>query len=127
MRLLLDTNRYSDLARHVPEVEALVAAANEVFLSFITLAELHVGFRHGTRRKQNERELETFLSEYAVSVIYADAKTVDLFADLSLQLRRQGTPIPDHDIWIAALALEHSLTLYARDKHFDHLPQVARV
>ena len=127
MRLLLDTNRYSDLARHVPEVEALVATADEVFLSFVTLAELHVGFRHGTRRKQNERELERFLSEYAVSVIYADAKTVDLFADLSLQLRRKGTPIPDHDIWIAALALEHSLTLYARDQHFDHLPQVARV
>jgi tRNA(fMet)-specific endonuclease VapC len=43
------------------------------------------------------------------------------------QLRRQGTPIPSNDLWIAALVLQHDLALCARDRHFDHLPQIVQV
>jgi predicted nucleic acid-binding protein len=43
------------------------------------------------------------------------------------QLRKQGTPIPANDLWIAALVLQHSLMLYDRDAHFDALPQLTRV
>ena len=42
-------------------------------------------------------------------------------------LRKRGTPIPTNDIWIAALAMQHQLTLYTRDRHFDHLPQLKRI
>jgi len=42
-------------------------------------------------------------------------------------MRKQGTPIPTNDMWIAALALQHSLALHTRDKHFVHLPQLVRV
>jgi len=30
-------------------------------------------------------------------------------------------------LWIAALTLQHNLSLYARDRHFDHLPQLRRI
>jgi tRNA(fMet)-specific endonuclease VapC len=43
------------------------------------------------------------------------------------QLRKQGSPIPTNDMWIAALVLQHSLVLCARDAHFDVLPQLPRV
>jgi len=43
------------------------------------------------------------------------------------QLRKRGPPIPANDMWIAALVLEHSLVLFARDRHFDLLPQLTRV
>jgi len=127
VRFLLDTNRYSDLARPIAEVEELVAEADEAFLPFVVLAELRSGFRRGTRRVENERKLARFLQEPGFGALYADERTIDLFADLSVQLLRQGTPIPVHDIWIAALTLQHGLTLYARDKHFDHLPQLPRI
>lgn len=38
---------------------------------------------------------------------------------LRAQLAKAGTPIPENDIWIASLALEHQLPLAARDAHFD--------
>jgi predicted nucleic acid-binding protein len=44
----------------------------------------------------------------------------------AVQLRRQGTPIPTNDLWIASLVLQHDLVLCARDRHFDHLPQITR-
>jgi predicted nucleic acid-binding protein len=43
------------------------------------------------------------------------------------QLRKQGTPIPTNDMWIAALVLEHSLMLCAGDAHFDALAQITRI
>jgi predicted nucleic acid-binding protein len=42
------------------------------------------------------------------------------------QLRRQGTPIPTNDMWIAALTSQHDLALCTRDRHFDRLPQIPR-
>jgi tRNA(fMet)-specific endonuclease VapC len=119
VRLLLDTNRYTDVDRGDAEAMQAVLRADEVYLSFITLAELHAGFRNGSKRAENERRLKRFLSQADTFVIYPD--------ELRVQLQREGKPIPDHDIWIAALALQHNLTLYARDKHFDHLPQLARL
>jgi tRNA(fMet)-specific endonuclease VapC len=49
------------------------------------------------------------------------------YTDLLRQLRRQGTPIPTNDLWIAALVLQHDLVLCARDRHFDNLPQITQV
>lgn len=57
-------------------------------------------------------------------------RNVSDYLDASLrddrQLRMQGTPIPTNDMWIAALVLQHSLALFARDTHFDALAQMVR-
>jgi predicted nucleic acid-binding protein len=45
---------------------------------------------------------------------------------LFVQLKRAGTPVPDNDLWIAALALQHDLLLITRDKHFESIPQLLR-
>ncbi|MBV8531935.1 MAG: PIN domain-containing protein [Candidatus Eremiobacteraeota bacterium] len=58
---------------------------------------------------------------------YADDQTTHHYAAIFRQLRKQGTPIPENDMWIAALVLQHNLILHTRDRHFDHLPQLARV
>ncbi len=60
-------------------------------------------------------------------VLWPNETTVDIVANLTVQLNKQGTPMPAHDIWIAALAIQHQFALYSRDKHFDHLPQLAKV
>jgi predicted nucleic acid-binding protein len=71
--------------------------------------------------------LREFLVKDGVRTLYADDQTTHHYANVYRQLRRQGTPIPTNDMWIAALVLQHNLVLYARDQHFDHLPQLARI
>ena len=127
MRILLDTNRYTDFCKSVPEAVAPVTAAEHVFLPFVALAELRGGFQAGTLARENERTLARFLASERVSVLYPDETTTQIYAGLFAQLRRQGTPIPTNDIWIAALALQHNLALLSRDAHFDNLPQLRRV
>ena len=63
---------------------------------------------------------------------------IALFAeDLSVQKRiakaaevfihKKGHPIPENDIWIAALALENGLTLVSRDEHFKKIDELKKV
>ncbi len=127
MKLALDTNRYVDLCKGQEETARLVATADAVFLPFVVLAKLRAGFAMGRRAIENERVLRRFLIKDGVHVLFADDQTTFHYATVFRQLRRQGTPIPTNDIWIAALVLQHNLALHARDRHFDHLPQLARV
>lgn len=126
MRVALDTNRYVDLCKGVAETAELVATAEAVFLPFVVLAELRAGFSLGRRGAENERVLRRFLLKPDVEVLYADEQTTHHYASVFRQLRRQGTPIPTNDVWVAALTLQHSLALHDRDKHFDQLPQLVR-
>jgi tRNA(fMet)-specific endonuclease VapC len=127
MRIALDTNRYVDLCRGKDGVAEVLEMAEAICLPFVVLGELRAGFAVGRKGAQNERMLRRFLMKEGVSVLYADEQTTHTYASVFRQLRGQGTPIPTNDIWIAALVLQHDLLLYARDQHFDQLPQLARI
>jgi tRNA(fMet)-specific endonuclease VapC len=81
----------------------------------------------GARTGENEANLVRFLDSRRVDLMFADEATTHHYAGLFHQLRRQGTPIPTNDLWIAALVVQHELHLFARDAHFDHLPQIPRL
>lgn len=127
MRVALDTNRYVDLCKGAVETVNLLEEAEAVVLPFIVLAELRAGFAHRRHQAENERTLRRFLLKDGVHVLFADDQTTHHYAAVFRQLRKQGTPIPTNDMWLAAMVLQHNLVQHARDKHFDHLPQIVRV
>ena len=127
MRIAVDTNRYVDLCKGILETVDLLEEAEEVILPFVVLGELRAGFVYGRRPGENEQTLRRFLMKDGVTVLFADDQTTHHYASVFRQLRKQGTPIPTNDMWVAALVLQHNLVLHARDKHFDHLPQIVRV
>jgi tRNA(fMet)-specific endonuclease VapC len=127
VRVAVDTSRYVDLCKGVPGTVALLEQAEAVILPFVVLGELRAGFVHGRRPAENEPTLRRFLMKDGVSVLFADDQTTHHYASVFRQLRKQGTPIPTNDMWLASLVLQHNLALHARDKHFDHLPQIVRV
>ncbi|HEX5583402.1 type II toxin-antitoxin system VapC family toxin [Gaiella sp.] len=127
MRIALDTNRYRDLTDGDQAVVATIETADDVFVPFVVLAELRGGFAVGRHGRENERHLLRFLAKPGVGVLFGTDATTHVYADLYGQLRRQGTPVPTHDLWIAALVVEHSLVLMSRDRHFDRLPQIHRI
>ncbi len=124
MRLALDTNTYCDLVSGDAGIAEAAETAEEVFLPFVVVGELRAGFAVGRRAAENERILRRFLHKDGVHVLFADDQTTHHYAALFRQLRGQGTPIPTNDLWIAALVLQHDLTLCSRDEHFARLPQI---
>lgn len=124
VRILIDTNRYTDFANKVPEAVDLFLGTEELVVPFVVLAELRAGFRSGSLSRRNEDILARFLANEKVHPLYPDERTTHVYAELFAQLRKQGTPIPANDIWIAALAVQHDLPLYSRDRHFCNIPQL---
>ena len=127
MRIALDTNAYRAFMEGQDPTVGLVRGAEQLWLPVPVLAELRFGFRKGTRGRANEAALTRFLDSPRVRVLVCDEQTSHSYADLKLQLSRQGTPIPINDVWIAALVLQHGLTLHTFDRDFDRIPQLARI
>ena len=126
MRVALDTNRYTDFCKGDARAIEVIQTSERIFLPFITIAELRAGFRCGACGEENEKTLVRFLNSSRVEILFADDQTTHHYARLFFQLRKQGTPIPTNDLWLAALVSQHNLILFARDRHFDHLPQIPR-
>jgi tRNA(fMet)-specific endonuclease VapC len=126
MRIALDSSRYVDFCRGAIEVLEILETAERVYVPLIVLGELRAGFAVGSRGADNERTLRRLLMRTGISVLMPDEQTTHHYASVFRQLRAQGTPIPTNDMWIAALVLQHDLVLCARDRHFDHLPQLVR-
>lgn len=125
-RAAIDTNRLSDLFGGDSKLAAQLDVCDEVWLPLTVLAEIKAGFYGGTRDSENQRSLSEFLTEPTVQVLFPTRETAEHYARLFVQLKRAGTPIPDNDLWIAALVLEHDLTLITRDNHFKKIPQLLR-
>jgi len=47
--------------------------------------------------------------------------TSDRYSRIATQLKRQGTPIPTNDIWIAAQTVEQGAELISSDQHFEKI------
>ena len=127
MRILLDTNAYSELKRGRTAVADLVRRSEEIVFSTVVAGELMYGFRHGTRYTQNVRELEELLQSHFVTLVEVSLVTADRFGRIAAALRRKGTPIPTNDIWIAAHAMETGADLVSLDSHFEKVDGLAWV
>jgi tRNA(fMet)-specific endonuclease VapC len=54
-------------------------------------------------------------------VLSCDTETARQYGIVKDQLRNKGKPIPENDIWIAAIAIQHELGLVTRDAHFGEV------
>ena len=116
---LLDTNVVIALLKAEPAIVQRVAAAPVVHLPAVVVGELCFGAQ---KSKQVAANLQCIDDLVARSVVLAcDLNTARTYGQIKQQLQALGMPIPDNDIWIAAIARQHSLRLLTRDQHFQQI------
>lgn len=118
-RYLLDTNILIALFADEAEVKQQLAQAAEVFLPSIVLGELYYGARKSGRPSQNLARIDDLAASGVVLV--CDTETARHYGEVKNYLPLKGRPLPENDIWIAALAQQHQLTLATRDDHFQDI------
>lgn len=62
-------------------------------------------------------------SNVIIDVFRVNATTAQFYGKIKAQLK-QGNPIPENDLWIAAIASEHTMVLLTRDAHFEHVESI---
>ncbi len=93
--------------------------SEQIFVPVIVLGELHYGARKSARTGENLRRLEAFIE--SSNIVPCDEAVARVYGATRDALRRKGRPIPENDIWIAAIAIQHDLVLVSRDSHFEHV------
>lgn len=116
--LLLDTNVVIAFLGHDQAAIACIEAAREVFIPMAVLGELYYSAYASELVEHNLASLERLTER--VAVLTTDTHTARLYGAIKAGLRTKGRPIPENDIWIAATALQHGLSLATRDAHFEY-------
>ena len=125
MKLVLDTNIYSDYAEGLTDVvEAIVQYGQDLFIPSIVLGELTYGFMKGNRQAYNERKLHQIINRLSIEIIPVDNDVARKYGFIFLALQKKGTRIPINDVWIAACCMAVGGVLLTRDRHFEQVDQI---
>jgi len=123
--MILDTNALSAAADNDPALVAILAGADQLAIPVIVLGEYRYGISQSRHRLAYERWLKCLLQDCLV--LDVNEPTTHHYAEINLELRRSGTPIPTNDLWISALCRQHALPLLSRDRHFDLVKGTKRI
>jgi tRNA(fMet)-specific endonuclease VapC len=118
----LDTNVVIDILSNDSRAIAWAHEFPEIYLPVPVLGELRFGALNSARSTENLQRLACLVSR--CRILDVRSSTTEPYARLRLDLRKRGRPIPENDLWIAALCLEHRLPLATRDKHFEEIQEL---
>lgn len=123
--MILDTNAVSALLAGEPSLEQVLSTRRRHHLPVVVIGEYRYGLLRSRHRPHLEPLLEILIRES--TVLPVDAATAAAYSLVREDLRRAGRPIPENDVWIAALARQHGESVVSRDEHFDHVPGLRRL
>ena len=118
--MILDTNAVSAFFDGVPEVEQAV----RLFVPAIVIGEYLCGLLSSLERAEREVRFRGFCA--SCQTLRIDEDTAEYYSSVRHRLRLVGRPIPENDIWIAALARQYGQRILSNDRHFDVVNGVSR-
>jgi tRNA(fMet)-specific endonuclease VapC len=120
--IALDTNIIIDLFQGQVEIADKITKSKAVYIPIPVLGELYLGAENSSRKLHHIRQIEALLK--VITLLNTSERTAEVYSKIKARLKEKGTPIPENDIWIAALAKEHDLPVVTRDKHFSNIPDL---
>lgn len=117
--ILLDSNIIIELFKGNSSVTDQFKSYALVNIPFIVLGELYLGAYRSSNPEKHINQINSFLSK--CQVLNGDEETADNYGKIKTFLLKKGKPIPENDIWIAAVAKQYQLALITRDSHFNEI------
>jgi len=123
--VILDTNAVSALFLGDRALGTVLGDAVRHHLPTVVIGEYRYGLLRSRQRSQLEELLDGLIQQSVVLPV--DQTTAEVYSQVRYELRAKGQPIPENDIWIAALARQHLQPVVTRDEHFDQVSDLQRV
>jgi tRNA(fMet)-specific endonuclease VapC len=124
-RIALDTNTAIALLNNQEDVVRVINKFETICLPITVCGELIFGAKNSGLSTKNEKKYLQFI--YSCELLEINMLVANAYAELRLQLKKKGKPIPENDIWIAATCIVNNTALYTLDKHFKHISDISMI
>ncbi|HWB60831.1 MAG TPA: type II toxin-antitoxin system VapC family toxin [Chthoniobacteraceae bacterium] len=118
-KALLDTSVVIPYMKGDAAIRAQIQQVTTLCLPITAAGELYCGAYTSQFRARLLVEIKNFLK--GVVLLTHRESTAEIYGEIRAELAKAGTPIPENDIWIAALAKEEGIPLATRDAHFQRV------
>jgi tRNA(fMet)-specific endonuclease VapC len=115
----LDTNQAIQILNGIRTTGEWLVQYASVFLPVVVIGELKYGALNSASSDKNLAKVQQLADEFRTLEI--SSNTTIHYARTRVSLKQSGTPIPENDLWIAAICLEHNLPLATADAHFSRV------
>lgn len=123
--MILDTNAVSALFEGKDALASALESEEHHHLPVIVIGEYRYGLLFSRHRRHLSLLLDTLIRKSWV--LSVGVETAVCYSTTRQDLRVAGTPIPENDIWISALARQHGLPILSQDEHFDRVEGIERI
>lgn len=117
--IALDTNIAVDILNGKPAILDLLQQFEVLYLPVTVSGELLFGAKNSANRLHNETRYRAFIN--TCILLNTNSLVAEIYAEIRLSLKQRGRPIPENDIWIAALCVVHEVPLLSHDHHFEYI------
>ena len=120
---LLDTNVLVSYIQDDPEVLRHISIAEGLYMSTVAIGELYYGAERSINVAKGLADVHEL--EQLFSILTVDLMIARTYGRLRNEQNKKGRSLPANDLWIAATALRHGLTLITRDQHFTSIEKLS--
>lgn len=124
-KIALDTDIAIMFLNGNEPINAFLAKQTEVYMPVIVAGELIFGALNSKHTEQNLARHKKLIQKSRVLAI--TETTANTYAKTRLSLKKKGKPIPENDLWIASLCIEHKIPLLSNDAHFEDIEHLTLV
>ena len=118
-QIALDTNIAIDLLNGNQDLLERLGTFDLLCLPVTVCGELLFGALNSGRPEENLQRFKAFID--ACEVLNSNVVVAEEYSIIRKALKEIGRPIPENDIWIAAICQVNEIPLLTKDKHFSHI------
>lgn len=120
--IALDTSVAIKILNEDSKIIKEVDKYSHLLIPVIVKGELLFGAMNSGNSHKNLKIFNNFLN--ACTILNIDSIVAEEYAAIRKQLKLDGKPIPENDIWIAALCKVYNTGLLTSDKHFGYIKHI---
>lgn len=115
-KIALDTDVSIKFLNGDKRIESFLSNYFEIYMPVIVAGELIFGALNSTHAEQNLARHKKLIQR--AKILEITEATANIYAKTRLGLKKKGKPIPENDLWIAAVCIEHKMPFLSNDEHF---------
>ena len=123
MNKILDTNIIIEYFKGNEIVAKNILNSSYNHIPATVVGELYFGAYRSANAPKHIEQIRGFFRMFGVYDTNED--TAKCYGIIKNQLLAKGKPIPENDIWIAALAMQYEIPLYTNDNHFKEIDGIS--